>query len=689
MILNLIFIKKGKDNTSLYTFFLNSAQTKGYTGLVTFGIRELNQTEHSLYCNNNQTILTNESPLIINYLNFTSDFLLRVFTSGCYYFNNNDNTWSSNGLEVLSTTTLDYTYCQTNHLTEFASGASCILPTLNFNNIWAHASFLDNLTLYITVISISIIYVILMILSFVMDKLDEQKLGITKLDSYYHETYMYEIIIYTGSRKESATDSKVFIILEGENDKTRPIYLNSDSNRKAFRRGGIDSFIISTIEPLNELLWIKIWHDNSGKNEMASWYLKHVIVHDLQTREKDYFICEKWLAVEKEKDCKIERLLPKSGEAQKLELKYLAKEQTKKNLTDGYLWFSIFSRPLQSTFTRKDRTTNCFVLLFLIVLTSTMFYTFKSSTSSSSSSSKCEGLDLNIACINLTAILISVIINVILFIPTFIILEIFKRSKPKKSHLDKLKELLIGNNEIENSKVKNNKKLRFPWWFKIIGYILSFICMIISIFFTIMYGISMGNDSVNKCFSSIIFSLVISILLTGPIKAILTAILFSIFLKKDFLNDTENDDDDGTPIVNENNKTIIQNNKNLIISKNENIIDPLDIDEINMLKEIRMKQIKFNKTIKELTLSIITVLVLFYICYSFDINSGYKYQSVLKNIFKPPNNITRINDLWDWTIGCFLPSLTSLKSSSIIIGTPMIIQSRVKKSNFNLYLIVV
>jgi polycystin 1L2 len=667
---------------------LNSAQTKGYTGLVTFGIRELNQTEHYLYCDNNQTILlTNEPPLLISYLNFTNDFLLRVFTSGCYYFNSNDNTWSSYGLEVQSTTTLDYTYCQTNHLTEFASGASCILPTLNFNNIWAHASFLDNITLYVTVIAISIIYVILMILSFVLDKLDEQKLGITKLESYYHETYMYEIIIYTGSRKESATDSKVFIILEGENDKSRPIYLNySDSNRKAFRRGGIDSFIVSTIEPLNELLWIKIWHDNSGKNEMASWYLKHVIVHDLKTREKDYFICEKWLAVEKDNG-KIERLLPKSGEAQKLELKYLAKEQTKKNLTDGYLWFSIFSRPLQSTFTRKDRTTNCFVLLFLIVLTSTMFYTFKSS--SSSSSSKCEGLDLNIACINIAAILISIIINLILFIPTFIILEIFKRSKPKKSHLIKLKELLIGHNEIEKNRVKNkDKKLRFPWWFKIIGYILSFICIIISIFFTIMYGISMGNDSVSKCFSSIIFSLVISILLTGPIKAILTAILFAIFLKKDSLNDTDDDDDDGTPIVNENNKTIIQNNKNLIISKNENIIDPLDIDEINMLKEIRIKQIKFNKTIKELTLSIITIILLFYICHSFDINSGYRYQSALKNIFKPSNNITKLNDLWHWTIGCFLPSLTSLKSS-IIIGTPMIIQSRVKKSNFNLYLIVV
>jgi polycystin 1L2 len=92
--------------------------------------------------------------------------------------------------------------------------------------------------------------------------------------------------------------------------------------------------VISTIRPLNDLNWIKVWHDNSGRNEMASWYLKQIIVHDLQTREKYYFICEKWLAVEVNK---IERLLPVCGQKQKIELKYLAKEQAKKNLTDGYL----------------------------------------------------------------------------------------------------------------------------------------------------------------------------------------------------------------------------------------------------------------------------------------------------------------------------------------------------------------
>jgi len=40
-------------------------------------------------------------------------------------------------MEILSSSTIEYTYCETNHLTEFTSGANQIIPTLNFNYIWA------------------------------------------------------------------------------------------------------------------------------------------------------------------------------------------------------------------------------------------------------------------------------------------------------------------------------------------------------------------------------------------------------------------------------------------------------------------------------------------------------------------------------------------------------------------------
>ena len=120
-------------------------------------------------------------------------------------------------------------------------------------------------------------------------------------------------------------------------------------------------------------MYMKIWHDNSGKGDNASWFLKYIIVHDLQTREKFYFICQDWLAVEKS-DGKIERELFIACDAQKTEMKFLIKKQTKHDIKDLHLWYSIFARPVQSTFTRLDRVTCCFVLLYISMLINILYY---------------------------------------------------------------------------------------------------------------------------------------------------------------------------------------------------------------------------------------------------------------------------------------------------------------------------
>lgn len=121
------------------------------------------------------------------------------------------------------------------------------------------------------------------------------------------------------------------------------------------------------------LNFLRVWHDNSGKGSEASWFLKYIIVHDLQTREKSYFLCQQWLAVEKG-DGLIDRVLPVAGDKQKTEIAYLAEKQAKQNLSDGHLWFSIFVRPAQSSFTRLDRTTCCFVLLYISMLMNILYY---------------------------------------------------------------------------------------------------------------------------------------------------------------------------------------------------------------------------------------------------------------------------------------------------------------------------
>jgi hypothetical protein len=122
-------------------------------------------------------------------------------------------------------------------------------------------------------------------------------------------------------------------------------------------------------------------HDSSGKGNMASWFLKLIVVHDLQTRDKSYFICNNWLVIEGE-NTPTNVLLPVAGSAQKHQLKYFLVKQSKEKLTDTHLWLSVFTRPVHSTFTRTDRLTCCFVLLCISMLMNIVFYDLKSDSTS-------------------------------------------------------------------------------------------------------------------------------------------------------------------------------------------------------------------------------------------------------------------------------------------------------------------
>ncbi len=69
---------------NLYTFYLNNEQTTNHHSLI-FNLKELDATD----------CLTNS---VLKH-SFTSDFYLRIYTSGCYYLDEN-NDWQSDGLVV-------------------------------------------------------------------------------------------------------------------------------------------------------------------------------------------------------------------------------------------------------------------------------------------------------------------------------------------------------------------------------------------------------------------------------------------------------------------------------------------------------------------------------------------------------------------------------------------------------------
>jgi hypothetical protein len=60
---------------------------------------------------------------------------------------------------------------------------------------------------------------------------------------------------------------------------------------------GITVYLFRSLGLLN---YIRIWHDNTGEGTSASWFVKYILVRDLQTMEKFHFICRRWFAVEKD-----------------------------------------------------------------------------------------------------------------------------------------------------------------------------------------------------------------------------------------------------------------------------------------------------------------------------------------------------------------------------------------------------
>ena len=83
-------------NESIYTYFINNQLTMNHQSLI-FGIRELNSTEVTNSCSNrtrNQSIPISDIPFA-----FTSNYEIRVYTSGCYYLSE-ENQWKSDGLLV-------------------------------------------------------------------------------------------------------------------------------------------------------------------------------------------------------------------------------------------------------------------------------------------------------------------------------------------------------------------------------------------------------------------------------------------------------------------------------------------------------------------------------------------------------------------------------------------------------------
>ncbi len=227
-------------NENIYTYLIDNERTEGHQSVI-FGLRELNSTEIMHFCSN--STLKNP-PVIDEPVFFTSNYKLQIYTSGCYYLDQHHQ-WKSDGLRIGNLTTLDQTHCFSTHLTTFAGGLQILPPAINWNYVFANADFVKNKTIYLTTIFVLALYIILIIYARHKDKKDLQKLGVTPLsDNQLSDHYYYQMIVFTGQRKDAGTKSKVHFVLSG-NEGDTAIRIFDDPHRPIFQRGGIDAFIMA------------------------------------------------------------------------------------------------------------------------------------------------------------------------------------------------------------------------------------------------------------------------------------------------------------------------------------------------------------------------------------------------------------------------------------------------------------
>ena len=93
----------------------------------------------------------------------------------------------------------------------------------------------------------------------------------------------------------------------------------------------------------------------------------------MQNNSDAIFIVNKWFSIEKDEGTLIHSISA-ATESETKEFNYLFTNHARQQLADTHIWFSVYARPPQSSFTRCQRLSVAISLLFSVMLANIMFY---------------------------------------------------------------------------------------------------------------------------------------------------------------------------------------------------------------------------------------------------------------------------------------------------------------------------
>ncbi|XP_043193604.1 polycystic kidney disease protein 1-like 2 isoform X2 [Amphibalanus amphitrite] len=324
----------------------------------------LNTLQRAVICTPNMTFHDCERHKHVRYN-------LTMFAGRCMYWSENLTAFTDQGCEVGPLSTVDVLHCRCSHLTDFA-GSFLVLPNrLDVTMVVDMNMMLSqNPTALYWMGVLLLIFLLLLVYARKQDQRDVKRRNIIYVDDNDpRHRYAYLVTVYTGVQYKAGTSAHVAMFLTGEKGSSNTHLLTGEKKRKRTLERGSDSwFLITTHGSLGDLTELHIWHDNSGSN--PEWFLERVLVRDCQTDSVWVFLVGRWVHP-------VTGLLVTVRPAALHEVtawNTSFARRAEESLRDGHLWFSVFSRPLSSSFTRCQRLACAMTLLMVNLLVSLMFY---------------------------------------------------------------------------------------------------------------------------------------------------------------------------------------------------------------------------------------------------------------------------------------------------------------------------
>lgn len=643
-----------------------------------------------------------------------SEFVVQTAEARCRVWNEQTKKWTTEGCEVDKTSSTDKVKCKCRRITTFlkAFSGGVTLPKVNkinfkriFNNFAALLA--ANPTVLSVLLSILFVYTLLAIWTRRRDRKDLEKWGTMPLrDNRPLHNYFYQISVYTGVRASAGTKSNVCFIMSGDIGDTG-IRSLSDKQERPLTRDSVRHYIMSTDHSLGALTFLRIWHDNSGEGDNASWFLDKVVVEDIQTKTRYFFLCGKWLATE-EDDGQVQRILPVADQEEIKGFKHLFFTTARKNISDEHLWLSVVSRPTKSNFTRLQRLTCCLTLLLTTMIANAMWYRSDEQVKSD------QAIILGPIILSVSTLYVSVVGNLTVVPINIIIVQIFRKSKSKdqvefnvkqqqeekkkkalrqadkrvrailfnrsKSNkeskmVEDLQDVKVEDSEEEDKKEEPKQQKKIPFWRQryplpyqcvYVGWVLSFIACSLSAFFVLFYSLEWGKSKSEKWLSSLFLSFFQSVMLIQPVKVIVIAMFMSCIFKKiddedemETKNHKAKADDDEELLADD---PILANQQAMAVSAPE----PPSKKKLAKMRFERMKEKKTMSMLQEAASYFVFMLLVSFIAWGTKSYGVYLTHSSIHKLFdtKLPAveqfGFSKVSDgfkFWQWVNETLLPGM--------------------------------